>query len=124
MVPPSSDRISRVPPYFSPARYHIPVFAYRAFTFYGRAFQPVLLTVLLSLDGCSDFARHYFRNLGLCLFLGLLRCFSSPGSPRAPMYLARDTSCEVGFPLPISPDQCSFASSPELFAGLHVFRRL
>ena len=27
------------------------------------------------------FARHYLRNLGWCLFLALLRCFSSGGSP-------------------------------------------
>ncbi len=36
--------------------------------------------MLLSRQGCSDFARHYFRNLGWFLFLELLRCFSSLGS--------------------------------------------
>ena len=46
---------------------------------------------MLSLTGFSDFARHYFRNLGWCLFLELLRCFSSPGSPRIPMYSVCDT---------------------------------
>ena len=46
---------------------------------------------MLSLAGCSDFARHYFRNLGWCLFLELLRCFSSPGSPPPAMYSLRDT---------------------------------
>ena len=46
---------------------------------------------MLSLTGSSDFARHYFRNLGWCLFLELLRCFSSPGSPRIPMYSVCDT---------------------------------
>ena len=30
--------------------------------------------------GCSDFARHYFRNRFYFLFLRVLRCFSSPGS--------------------------------------------
>ena len=35
--------------------------------------------------GCSDFARHYFRNRFYFLFLRVLRCFSSPGSPRIPM---------------------------------------
>ena len=35
----------------------------------------------------SDFARHYFRNLGWFLFLRVLRCFSSPGSLRKAMYL-------------------------------------
>ena len=35
--------------------------------------------------GCSDFARHYFRNRFYFLFLRVLRCFSSPGSPYIPM---------------------------------------
>ena len=35
--------------------------------------------------GYSDFARHYFRNRFYFLFLRVLRCFSSPGSPRIPM---------------------------------------
>ena len=35
--------------------------------------------------GSSDFARRYFRNHGCFLFLSLLRCFSSGGSPRTPM---------------------------------------
>ena len=34
--------------------------------------------------GCSDFARHYFRNRFYFLFLRVLRCFSSPGSLRYP----------------------------------------
>ena len=34
--------------------------------------------------GCSDFARHYFRNRFCFLFLRVLRCFSSPGSLRHP----------------------------------------
>ena len=33
----------------------------------------------------STFARHYSRNLGWFLFLSLLRCFSSGGSPRNAM---------------------------------------
>ena len=33
----------------------------------------------------SAFARHYSRNLGWFLFLRVLRCFSSPGSPRNTM---------------------------------------
>ena len=35
--------------------------------------------------GSSDFARHYFRNRFYFLFLRVLRCFSSPGSPRTAM---------------------------------------
>ena len=33
------------------------------------------------------FARHYSQNLGWFLFLPVLRCFSSRGSPRNAMYL-------------------------------------
>ena len=32
--------------------------------------------------------------------------------------------CGPGFPIRISADQCSFASSPQLFAGCHVLHRL
>ena len=35
--------------------------------------------------GSSDFARHYFRNRFYFLFLRVLRCFSSPGSPLTTM---------------------------------------
>lgn len=42
-----------------------------------------------------------------------------------PMYSDKDTvQNTVGFPIRTSPDQSSFASSPMLFAGLHVLRRL
>ena len=91
MVPPYSDRITRVPPYLSQAQYHTSLFAYRTITCYGHPFQNVLLRVVLSLAGSSDFARHYFRNLGWCLFLKVLRCFSSPGSLRIAMYSLCDT---------------------------------
>ena len=91
MVPPYSDRISRVPPYLSLAQYHTGHFTYGAITRYGQPFQAVPLCLVLSLTGFSDFARHYFRNLGWCLFLELLRCFSSPGSPRMTMYSSCDT---------------------------------
>ena len=73
------------------------VFAYRAITCYGRPFQTVLLTIMLSLPGSCDFARHYFRNLGWCLFLELLRCFSSLGSLLHPMYSDAD-ALAGGFP--------------------------
>ena len=97
MVPPYSDRISRVPPYLSLAQYHTGLFTYGTITRYGRPFQVVPLSLVLSLTGFSDFARHYFRNLGWCLFLELLRCFSSPGSPRIAMYSVCDTP-KGGFP--------------------------
>ena len=39
-------------------------FVYGAITRYGRTFQTVQLETRLKRDGYSDFARHYFRNLG------------------------------------------------------------
>ena len=59
----------------------------------------------------SVFARHYLRNLGWCLFLALLRCFSSGGSPRTPiLFNARYWSiAPVGFPIRKSPDHRIFA---------------
>ena len=52
----------------------------------------------------SAFARHYLRNLGWFLFLALLRCFSSGGSPHIPIdsvYVDRVLLCRVspfGYP--------------------------
>ena len=42
--------------------------------------------------GFSDFARHYFRNHYCFLFLRVLRCFSSPGSPHTPIYSVHDNT--------------------------------
>jgi hypothetical protein len=41
--------------------------------------------------GSSPFARRYLGNLGWFLFLEVLRCFSSPGSPRPPMDSVADS---------------------------------
>ena len=41
----------------------------------------------------SAFARHYSRNLVWFLFLRVLRCFSSPGSPHIPI----DSVCDTRF---------------------------
>ena len=43
MVPPYSDRISRVPPYLSVAQFHTSHFSYGAITRYGRTFHSVLI---------------------------------------------------------------------------------
>ena len=47
MVPPSSDRISRVPPYLSSTQFHKRLFSYGAITHYGQRFQAVLISRLL-----------------------------------------------------------------------------
>jgi hypothetical protein len=64
MVPPSSDRITRVPPYLSHAQFYSSLFPYGAITRYGWPFHAILINELLKRAGFSDFARHYFRNLG------------------------------------------------------------
>ena len=62
--------------------------------------------------GCSDFARHYYRNHGCFLFLRVLRWFTSPGSLRTPMYSEYDNCCsqQLGFPIRTSPDHGMLAS--------------
>jgi hypothetical protein len=57
--------------------------------------------------GCSDFARHYYRNRGFFIFLEVLRWFTSLRSP-APTYVfsrAYLGFAQVGFPIRKSPDQ-------------------
>jgi hypothetical protein len=93
-----------------------PPFAYRALTSYGRPFQTASARLPFSREGrqsfpdrpqpqphngcrllhavglgSSPFARRYSGNRCLFLFLGVLRCFSSPGSPRTPI----DSACGV-----------------------------
>ena len=66
-------------------------------------------TLGISVDFCSsgylDVSVHQVRSL-------------------KPMYSARCDPCGPGFPIRISADQSSFASSPQLFAGCHVLHRL
>ena len=71
------------------------------------------------------FARHYLGNLGWFLFLALLRCFSSGGSPRIPMYSVYDVWIpSYGL---LHSEICGSKlaySSPQLIAVNHVLRRL
>ena len=69
--------------------------------------------------GSSDFARHYSRNRSYFLFLRVLRCFSSPGSPLATMDSLQDTATllAVRSRIRISADLCSFAA-PRSFSQL------
>ena len=97
MVPISSVRISRVPTY-SGFRSLAQNFAYGGVTRFALPFQIIQLfiTILLTRSlprgnyfhglGCSNFARHYSRNHCCFLFLRVLRCFSSPGSPCITIY--------------------------------------
>ena len=123
------SRLTQVPHWLRQA------FAYGALTLCGSAFQRFLLTCFVAsravlqprrcLDtaglGSCAFARHYSRNHFCFLFLRVLRCFSSPGSPRA----LRGAAVARGR-LPHS-DTCGskdICSSPQLFAACHVLLRL
>ena len=102
MVPPSSHGISRAPRYFGYCSSTF-VFTYRILTFFDQPSHAVRLTIIvlnavlnperiapLGLAS-SAFARHYSQNLGWFLFLALLRCFSSGGSPHIPIDSVYDT---------------------------------
>src|SRR6202142_1781409 len=122
------------------------IFTYAAVTLFGRPFQTVRLTPSRPsfnlptaplrerpADYCgpatpsspcgspvlaySDFARHYSRNHGCFLFLRVLRWFTSPGSPRHPMYSDDGNECShsLGFPIRISPDH-SLLATPRSFS--------
>ena len=70
--------------------------------------------------GSCAFARHYLRNHFCFLFLRVLRCFSSPGSPHHSMV---STNVD-GLPhseIRASRDICS---SARLIAACHVLLRL
>ena len=137
MVPPSSQRVSRVRRY-SGYSWLSRFFAYRILTFFDWPSHAIRLkldnTVCCPNPACitthglasSAFARHYWRNLNWFLFLALLRCFSSGGSPHMPMYSAYD---DKTFLLPDcsirkSTDISLTYSSPWLIAVSHVLLRL
>ena len=80
------------------------VFVYGTFTLFHVAFQQSSTNAVFNFFvspnpncisticlGSSDFARHYFRNRFYFLFLRVIRCFSSPGSPRMTIYSSYDT---------------------------------
>ena len=91
MVPHPSHKVPRVS-WYSGYRLLPLGFAYGALTHSGRPSQAVRLPLgtLMAVHtpgcthpglGCSVFARRYLRNRVFFLFLRVLRCFSSPGSP-------------------------------------------
>ena len=130
MVPPPSHGISRAPRYSgycSPT----PLFAYGILTLSDRPSHAVRLSVVdakcspypavIAHHGLafSPFARHYLGNLGWFLFLVLLRCFSSDGSPHIPIYSVYDawTWLHADFSIRISADQFVLAD-PRSFSQL------
>ena len=108
MVPPCSDRITRVPPYsrifalstrtgLSPC---IAVFS-KTFRFLNEDHWPLPLSLATTRGVSVD-----------VLSSGYVRCFSSPGSLLHPMDSDGDTACAVGCPIRRSRDQRSLASPP------------
>ena len=125
----SSVRISRVPTYSGFCRPSVN-FAYGIFTLSDLLFQnssaihigafrsPYPERISTFGLGSSDFARHYFRNRFYFLFLRVLRCFSSPGSPQHYAFMSR--SCNIiarSSLIRISADLGIFAS-PRSFSQL------
>ena len=101
MVPPTSHKVPRVSWYSGSCSLSTD-FAYGAFTLSGWLSQnhsAIRSTHLLQSVtplcthnglGSSHFARRYSGNRCFFLFLRVLRCFSSPGSLRIPMYSVYD----------------------------------
>ena len=69
--------------------------------------------------GSSDFARHYFRNRSYFLFLRVLRCFSSPGSPHLPMDSVNDNTA-----LPVLRSRIRTSADLSSFAAPRSFSQL
>ena len=131
MVLAFSDRIPRVPPY---SGYSLPLnsFTYGDFTLFVCAFQHSSVTILRGLRSPSPrtycyarFGLFRFRSPLLSesfvyfLFLWVIRCFSSPGSPYYAMYLRSNTITllMVSSLIRISTDRGLFAS-PRSFSQL------
>ena len=134
MVPPDSGRIPPVPPYSGYSPLNTP------FSHTGLSPSAVVLSRTLPLRcvhdlgvlqprerldvpglGSSAFARHYSRNHYCFLFLCLLRCFSSAGSPP---YSRMSGLQPDGLPhseIRVSELICSYA---RLIAACHVLPRL
>ena len=126
----SSVRIPRVPTYSGSCSPFLD-FAYGIVTLFDLSFNTVRLSspvrsrspypagITTRGLGSSDFARHYFRNRFYFLFLRVLRCFSSPGSPHTPMDSVYDNAAlpALSSLIRTSADLGSFAA-PRSFSQL------
>ena len=130
MVLPYSHKVPRVS-WYSGSHWFLSDFAYEAFTLSGRTSQSVLLSYVCHNAvrtprcthhglGSFHFAHRYFGNrLIFFLFLRVLRCFSSPGSPRTAMY---SLHADRGFLCRVSPFRYlrinGYVLLPEAFRSL------
>ena len=95
-----------------------------AFWFSSKSLSVVLQPRLVRKQtglGSAPFARHYSGYRLFFLFLRVLRCFSSPGSPQLTMVLDLQSS---GLPHSEMLGSIPVCRSPSLFAAYHVFHRL
>ena len=118
-------------------------FGYRTVTLYGPTFQTVRLSKLhlrviptgprnprwtrVHPVWANPLSLATTNGITACfLFLRVLRCFTSPGLPRAAMNLLHATAVlpAVGFPIRTSTDRSLVGGSPWLIAATHVLRRL
>src|SRR3954447_24570140 len=145
MVPADSSRVSRAPPYLGatgrriaflltrlsrsvaglsrPFNYHFPIPLFYLLDSLFRN-SPVSNCGPATPDspcelpglGSSEFARHYYRNHGCFLLLGVLRWFTSPGLLHYPIYSDKGNECShsLGFPIRKSPDHSLLATSRSL----------
>ena len=134
MVPPDSGRIPPVPPYSgcpAPIKPLSPTGLSPPTVVLSRTVPLVLLYDLRALQprtrrnapglGCSAFAHHYSRNHYCFLFLRLLRCFSSAGSPPHQRMSGLQPDGLPHSEIRVSAPICGYA---RLIAACHVLLRL
>jgi hypothetical protein len=76
--------------------------------------------------GSFRFARRYSGSRSCFLFLGVLRCFNSPGSLHWAYFIQPRVTGHLplpGFPIRISTDRSLVGGSPWLIAATHVLHR-
>ena len=114
--PPYSDRIPRVPPYSSSSQHMR--FCVRGCHPVSRAFPDASTnTHADSGSGLLPVRSPLLGESRLISLLGVLRCFSSPGSPRQPMDSVNDSvTNHTGFPIRKSPVITVHITLPALIA--------
>jgi len=110
--PPCSDRISRVPPYFVPTLF--PLLNFRV-----RGYHPLWpdfpdCSTNSEAKGCRLFRVRspLLAESRLISFPPVLRCFQFTGFALPKLCISLGSSLAGGFPIQISTDQSSIASSP------------
>ena len=138
MGPPASYRVTRVR-YYSGVTWACRDFVYRDFTFCVRPFRNRSTMITFSRywrpatpadksAGLASFpfARRYLENRCFFLFLGLLRCFSSPRFPLVSYVFTYGYLHITAGEFPHSEicGSADICSCPQLIAACHVLLRL